>query len=82
MIFRTFQEYDLTAEEKLRPTNVQTDSAASQSEILETFIYLMDDLSERQKTKIRTGLKEIKNPVLKFDRNGIDPVFISYTSDR
>ncbi|MBI5011047.1 MAG: PKD domain-containing protein [Bacteroidia bacterium] len=72
MIYRTFQEYDLTTAEMLHPKDVHADSSVNRSEVLETFIYLMDDLSERQKTKIRTSLKEIKSPVLKSDRSEID----------
>jgi hypothetical protein len=70
-IFKSFQELDLSDDEKLHSMNISTDSEVRQSENLEAFIYLMDDLSERQKAKIRSDLKGIKNPVLVFDRNGI-----------
>ena len=70
-IFKSFQELDLSDDYKLHLMNSNIDSVVNQSENLEAFVYLMDDLSVRQKAIIRSDLKEIKNPVLVFDRNGI-----------
>ena len=70
-IFKSFQAMNLSDDNKFHSLNVSTDSVVSQYENLEAFVYLMDDLSESQKDIIRSGLKNIKNPVLVFDRNGI-----------
>jgi PKD repeat protein len=70
-IFKSFQELDLSGDEKLTPIKEPADSVISQSQNLATFIYLMDDLSERQKSTIQSAMKDIKNPVLTFDNEGI-----------
>ena len=53
--------------------NEKTDSVAGQNKTMQIRIYFMDDLSERQKVKIKEALKESGKLTVRFDQYGIIP---------
>jgi len=70
-IFNTYQELALKDERQVVEVKEKTDSIGEQIKTMQINTYLMDDLSERQKVKIREALKEPGNLSIKFDRYGI-----------
>jgi hypothetical protein len=70
-IYEDYQEW--TSEEEEEKLNEKPDSVKIQSKTMQIRIYFMDDLSERQKTKIKGSLESAKK-VVKFDKFGILPV--------
>jgi len=74
-IYDTYQELALKGEkeEEEDEVNKKTDSVAEQNKTIQSRIYFMDDLSERQKVKIKEALKESGKLAVKFDQYGIIP---------
>ena len=72
-IYGTFQELALKGEIEEGKVNEKTDSVAGQNKTMQTRVYFMDDLSERQKAKIREALQESGKLAVKFDPYGIIP---------
>ena len=62
-----------TEEKTEEITNVKRDSAVGENKIFQTSIYLMDDLSARQKARISAVFKESAKWTVRFDRYGIIP---------
>jgi outer membrane protein OmpA-like peptidoglycan-associated protein len=51
----------------------KTDAVAAQNKTMQNRIYLMNDLSEQQKSKIKEALKESGRFAVRFDQYGITP---------
>ena len=73
-IYDNYQELALKGERVEDKLNAKSTSVAQQNKIMQTSIYFMDDLSERQKVKIKEALKEFGNLAVKFNQYGILPV--------
>ena len=72
-IYNNYQELALKGEREEDKVKEKTDSVIEQNKTMQIRIYFMDDLSERQKTKIREALKESGKLVVRFDKYGIKP---------
>ncbi len=71
-IYNTFQEFLLKGETGKDEYEFQTDSVAEKSKTMQSRIYFMDDLSEKQKLKIRNALKGSGKFAVRFDKYGIN----------
>jgi len=72
-IYGTWQELALKGEREEDKVNEKTDSFAGQNKTMQIGIYFMDDLSERQKVKIKEALKESGKLAVRFNQYGIIP---------
>jgi outer membrane protein OmpA-like peptidoglycan-associated protein len=79
-IYDTYQEMALKGEkeEEENEVNKESDSVAEQNKTIQIRIYFMDDLSERQKVKIKESLKESGKFALRFDHYGIMPASYAF----
>jgi outer membrane protein OmpA-like peptidoglycan-associated protein len=72
-IYDAFQELAVKNERIENKANENTDSIEGRNKTTRVRIYFMDDLSERQKVKIKESLKEPGEMVVIFDQYGIMP---------
>ena len=72
-IYDNFQELELKGERDEDKIKEIADSVVDRNKTMQIKILFMDDLSERQKTKIREDLKESGKPGVRFDKYGINP---------
>jgi len=72
-IYGTWQELALKGEREEDKVNEKTDSFVEQNKTMQIGIYFMDDLSERQKVKIKEALKESGKLAVRFNQYGIIP---------
>jgi outer membrane protein OmpA-like peptidoglycan-associated protein len=72
-VYDAFQEFTLKGEGVENELNEKTDSMAKQIKSLPIKIYFMDDLTERQKVKIKLALNESGKLAVKFNQYGIMP---------
>ena len=72
-IYNNYQELELKGEREEDKVKEKTDSVIEQNKTMQIRIYFMDDLSERQKAKIREGFKESGKLAVRFDKYGINP---------
>jgi outer membrane protein OmpA-like peptidoglycan-associated protein len=73
-IFDSFQELGFKGEEGHALFNEKPDSAATQEKKPEIMIYFMDDLSERQKSKIKAMITTSGELTINFNKYGLLPV--------
>jgi hypothetical protein len=79
-IFDDFEEMTLRKVREVEVRQEKTDSA-SENRTLQVRIYFMDDISERQKEKIRNALLGSGKSAIIFDRYGIKPSSFSFLDD-
>ena len=72
-IFDSYQELELKGGRGDDAFNEQTDSVGISDKKLHGIIYFMDDLSERQKSKIKAMIKSFGEQTVNFNKNGILP---------
>jgi outer membrane protein OmpA-like peptidoglycan-associated protein len=72
-IYDNYEESTLNGEKKEVEVNEKTDSVAEQNKTMQVEIYFMDDLSQRQKVKIKEPLQKFGKLEVKFDKYGIIP---------
>ena len=72
-VFDSYRELKLKREKTEEIAIVKRDSANTKLNTLQTSIYLMDDLYEKQKVKISEGLMELGKSSIRFDKFGIIP---------
>jgi outer membrane protein OmpA-like peptidoglycan-associated protein len=72
-IYDNYQELALKGKREEDKVNEKTDSVTEQNKSLQIRFYYTDDMSERQKVKIREALKESGKLTIKFDKYGIKP---------
>jgi len=77
-IYGTWQELALKGEREEDKVNEKTDSFVEQNKTMQIGIYFMDDLSERQKVKIKEALKESGKLAVRFNQYGIIPASYSF----
>jgi hypothetical protein len=73
-IFDTYKELALKGNREENDLSEIADSAIQHNKTLQIRVYFMDDLSERQKTKIKDALKKPGKLSVKFDQFGVMPV--------
>jgi outer membrane protein OmpA-like peptidoglycan-associated protein len=79
-IYNDYQELVLKGETKDNNEIGKTDSPGEQNKTLQIRIHFMDDLSERQKTKIRESFKDPGTQVVRFDQYGVKPSSYQFLS--
>jgi outer membrane protein OmpA-like peptidoglycan-associated protein len=72
-IYDTCQELALKDKGEDDDINEKTDSVVEQNKTMQSSICLMDDLSERQKVRIKEALKGFGKLAVTFDQYGIKP---------
>ena len=72
-IYGPWQEFALKSEKEEDEANEKTDSVSKQNKIMQIRIYFTDDLSERQKVKIKDAFKESGKLTIRFNQYGIIP---------
>jgi PKD repeat protein len=72
-IYDNYQELSLKGKREEDKVNEKTDSLTGQNKSLQIRFYFTDDMSERQKVKVREALKESGILTVKFDKYGIKP---------
>ncbi len=77
-IYNTYQELALKGDKNEGGINEKTDSVLEQNKTLQNRFYFMDDLSEREKSKIKDVLKESGKLDFKFNTYGIMPAFYPF----
>ncbi|TAL78319.1 MAG: hypothetical protein EPN88_02235 [Bacteroidetes bacterium] len=77
-IYNGYQELELKGEPEEDKVIEKPDSVIKQNKTMQIRIYLMDDLSGRQKGKIEEALKESGKPAVKFDQYGIKPASFQF----
>jgi outer membrane protein OmpA-like peptidoglycan-associated protein len=78
-IFDNFEEIAFSKDKEMDASYEKAD--ASENKTLQIRIYFMDDISERQKEKIRKELSESGISAIVFDRYGIKPSSYSFLDD-
>jgi hypothetical protein len=72
-IYDNFQELALGSKRSEGEINTEPVSALNQDNTIQLSVYLMDDLSGRQKSKIEEALKGSGESTVKYDKYGINP---------
>jgi hypothetical protein len=72
-IYNNYEELVLKGETMDHNEIERTDSAGEQNKTLQIRIHFMDDLSARQKAKIRESVKDFGKQVVRFDQYGVKP---------
>jgi outer membrane protein OmpA-like peptidoglycan-associated protein len=80
-VYDHYEEMALKEEREEDARNDEADAGAVQTKTMQIRVYFMDDLSERQKEKIRSELTGTGISTVMFDQYGIKPSSIPFLDD-